>query len=170
VTAAAEAAAGVIARLHDAANRHDADLVAELCAEHVVWKDPAATHPLLGREAVRQFHAQMMFRAIPDVTLEILDGPYMSECGVRVAARVLISGTMTGPLCPPGFAPTNTWIEFETAEFSTIEGGLLAQHTVIMDMLGLARQIGAVPAAGSVADRAIVQLQRVHAFLTRVRQ
>jgi predicted ester cyclase len=160
----------MIARLHEAANRHDAGLVAQLCTEHVVWTDPAAAQPLRGREAVRRFHAQMMFRAMPDVSLRIIDGPYVSECGTRLAARVLISGTMTGPLYPPGFAPTNRRIEFETAEFSTIEDGLLAHHTVIMDMLGLARQIGAVPAAGSVADRAIVQLQRVHAFLVRARR
>lgn len=163
-------AAGLIARLHEAVNRHDADLVAQLCSEHVVWTDPAATHPLRGREAVRRFHAQMMFRAIPDVTLRIIDGPYVSECGTRLAARVFISGTMTGPLYPPGFGPTNRRIEFETAEFSKIQGGLLAEHTVIMDMLGLARQIGAVPAVGSVAELVFVQLQRVHAFLVRTRK
>jgi predicted ester cyclase len=168
--AASATAAGLIARLHEAANRHDADLVAQLCTEHIVWTDPAAAQPLRGRAAVRRFHAQMMFRAMPDVSLRIIDGPLVSECGTRLATRVLISGTMTGYLYPPGFAPTNRRIEFETAEFSTIEDGLLAHHTVIMDMLGLARQIGAVPAAGSVADRAIVQLQRVHAFLVRARR
>ena len=162
-------AAGLIARLHDAVNQHDADLVAQLCAETVVWTDPAAPEPLHGREAVRRFHAEHMFRAIPDVTLRLIDGPYVSERGGRVAARVRIGGTMTGPLSPPGFAPTGERIEFETAEFSIIEGGLLTQHTVIMDMLSLARQIGALPAAGSMADRVAVQLQRLHAFWARHR-
>lgn len=159
-----------IARLHAAVNRHDADEVAATCAMNVVWNDPAAAEPLHGRDAVRRFHADMMFRAIPDVTLRVIDGPYVSACGTRFAARVLISGTMTGPLSPPGFSPTNERIEFETAEFSTVENGLLTSHTVIMDMLGLARQIGAVPAAGSVADRAIVQMQRLHAFWVRTKR
>jgi predicted ester cyclase len=159
-----------IARLHAAVNRHDADEVAETCAINVVWNDPAAAEPLHGRDAVRRFHADMMFRAIPDVTLRVIDGPYVSACGTRFAARVLISGTMTGPLSPPGFSPTDERIEFETAEFSTVENGLLTRHTVIMDMLSLARQIGAVPAAGSLADRAIVQLQRLHAFWARAKR
>lgn len=164
------AATELLARLHAAANRHDANEVARLCATDVVWIDPAAAEPLRGRDAVRRFHADMMFRAIPDVALRMIDGPFVSACGTRFAARVLISGTMTGPLSPPGFSPTDEPIEFETAEFSTVENGFLTRHTVIMDMLSLARQIGAVPEAGSLADRAIVQLQRLHAVLARARR
>lgn len=67
---------------------------------------------------------------------------------------------MTGSLDPPGFAPTGGLLEFETAEFSRFDdGGLLARHTVVLDMLGLARQIGAVPAAGSIGDRVGIWLQ-----------
>ena len=49
---------------------------------------------------------------------------------------------MTGPLTPPGFAPTCGPVEFETAEFSHFDGDLLARHIVVLDMLALARQIG----------------------------
>jgi predicted ester cyclase len=111
-----------------------------------------------------------MFRALPDVSVELIDGPYLAVDGAGVAARLRIRGTMTGPLAPPGFAPTEAPIEFDSAEFSRLEGGLLKRHTVVFDMLGLARQIGAVPKAGTVADRIGVRLQHLTARRARRRR
>lgn len=154
----ARSATDFLNRLHGAVNVHDADAIAALCSETVRWEDPAAAEPLSGREAVRHFHREVMFRALPDVTIDLVDGPYLADDGLAV--RLRIRGTMTGWLVPPGFAPTGGLLEFETAEFSRLDDeGLLARHTVILDMLGLARQIGAVPAAGSIGDRVGVWLQ-----------
>lgn len=161
-------ARGFLARLHRAVNAHDADAVAALCCEDVVWDDPAAPGPLRGREAVRRFHAETMLRALPDVRVEMIDGPYLALDGQGVSARLRISGTMTGPLVPPGFAPTNGPLVFETAEFSRFEGDLLSRHTVILDMLGLARQIGAVPQAGGLGERIGLWGQHVAALLGRL--
>ena len=154
-------------RLYAAVNAHDANAVVALCSEDVVWQDPAAPQALHGREAVCRFHRDIMFRAIPDVKIEIVDGPYLALEGTGVAVRSRISGTMNGPLTPPGFAPTGGAIEFETAEFSQFDGDLLARHSVVLDMLGLARQIHAVPKAGSLADRFGVWLQHIAARRAR---
>jgi predicted ester cyclase len=159
----AQVASDFLQRLHAAVNAHDARAVAALCSEDVLWTDPAAPEPLLGREAVYRFHHDIMFRALPDVRVVLVDGPYLAIDGQSVAARLRIRGTMTGPLAPPGFAPTGASVEFESAEFSRFEGGLLKQHTVVLDMLSLARQIGAVPRAGTVADRLGVRLQHLTA-------
>jgi predicted ester cyclase len=156
-----------LGRLHAAVNEHDADAVAALCCEDIAWEDPAAPAPLHGRDAVRRFHGDTMFRAIPDVSIAIVDGPYLALDGQSIAVRLRIRGTMTGPLSPPGFAPTCGPIDFETAEFSRFQGGLLARHTVVLDMLSLARQIGAVPKAGSLADRIGVRLQHISARRNR---
>jgi predicted ester cyclase len=157
-------------RLHGAANAHDPEAVAALCGEDVIWEDPAAPHTLHGRDAVLRFHRDIMFAALPDTRIELIDGPYLALDGTGVAARLRISGTMTGPLTPPGFAPTGGHLTFETAEFSQFENGLLARHTVVMNMLEVARQIGAVPQAGSVADRIGVWMQHVAAFWVRARR
>jgi predicted ester cyclase len=133
----------------------------------VQWIDPAAGGQLNGREAVRHFHREVMFRAIPDVRLRLIDNPLISDDGSSVAVRVAISGTMTGPLVPPGFAPTGHAIAFESAEFSMLRDGLLLRHTVVLDMLDLARQIGAVPRAGSLGDRVGRTLQHVTAWWMR---
>ena len=154
-------------RLHAAVNGHDADAVAALCTEDVIWQDPAAPEPLRGREAVYRFHHDIMFRALPDVRVKLVDGPYLSFDHAGVAVRLRITGTMTGPLTPPGFAPTWGPVEFETAEFSHFDGGLLARHAVVLDMLALARQIGAAPKTGSLAELVNVWLQRLAARRAR---
>lgn len=102
----AEFARGFLHRLHAAANAHDADAVAALCCDDIVWEDPAAPQTLHGPDAVMRFHRDIMFPALPDAHIELIDGPYLSLDGTGVAARLRISGTMSGPLNPPGFAPT----------------------------------------------------------------
>jgi hypothetical protein len=119
---------------------------------------------------VYRFHHDVLFRAIPDVRVELLDGPYLSVDRGGVAVLLRIRGTMTGSLDPPGFAPTDGPLDFRTAEFSSLVGGRLARHTVMLDMLGLARRIAAVPTAGSPADCMGVRLQQLAARLERRRR
>jgi steroid delta-isomerase-like uncharacterized protein len=154
-------------RLHAAVNAHDAEAVAGLCSEDVLWEDPAAPRPLRGREAVLRFHRDIMFRSLPDARIELVDGPYLSLDRERVAVRSHITGTMTGPMEPPGFAPTGGAVEFETAEFWEFADHLLAHQTVMFDMLALARQVGAAPQPGGRAERFNVWLQRIAARRAR---
>jgi hypothetical protein len=74
---------------------------------------------------------------------------------------------MTGPIVPPGFAPTGAHVAFETAEFSLFEGGLLARHQVVLNRLDVARQMGAVPKAGRLGDRVGVWLQNISVHLKK---
>ena len=105
-------------RLHAAVNAHDASAIAALCTEDVVWEDPAAAQTLRGRDAVLRFHRDVMFPALPDVRVELVDGPYLAlDDDTGVAVRLRISGTMTGALNPPGFAPT-AWRSKATARSS----------------------------------------------------
>lgn len=158
-----------VQRLHAAVNAHDAQAIAALCCEDIVWVDPAAPETLHGRDAVLRFHRDIMFPALPDTQVELIDGPYLSCDGAGVAVRLRISGTMTGPLTPPGFAPTGGALSFETAEFSRFRGGLLAHHTVVLNMLDLARQIGAVPQPDTLAARVGLWLQHMAAHRARAR-
>jgi hypothetical protein len=83
--------------------------------------------------------------------------------------RLRISGTMTGALNPPGFAPTDGPVSFETAEFSRFRDGLLAHHVVVLDMLDMARQVGAVPRAGTLGAEVGRWMQHAAAFWRRAR-
>lgn len=157
-------------RLHAAVNAHDPQALAALCCEDIRWEDPAAPTTLHGRDAVLRFHRDIMFPALPDVHAELIDGPYLSLDRTGVAARLRIRGTMTGALTPPGFAPTGGMIAFETAEFSRFRGGLLAHHVVVLNMLDLARQIGAVPPAGTLVASIGLWMQHLSAFWARARR
>lgn len=158
-----------IRRLGAAINTHDSNAIAALCSENVVWVDPAAPGPLHGRDAVRDFHRNVFFRAVPDVRYEVVDGPYLSLDGTRAALRSRFTGTMSGPMEPPGYAPTGRPVEFETAEFWEFEGERLSRQTVVVDVLALARQVGAAPRPGSLGERITVLLQRLSARRTRRR-
>ncbi len=111
-----------------------------------------------------------MFPALPDIRVELLDEPCLSLDGTSLAAHLHIRGTTTGSLTPPGFAPTGGLVTYETAEFSRFRAGLLAHHTVVLDMLDLARQIGAVPQAGTLAASVGVWMQHISAFRARARR
>lgn len=154
-------------RLYASVNAHDAAAVAALCTEDVLWEDPAAPKPLRGRDAVYEFHRDSMFRALPDVRVTLIDGPFLSLDRTGIAVRLRITGTMTGPLTPPGYAPTNGPVEFETAEFSRFERNLLSRHVVVLDRLVLASQIGAVPPPGTLGERVGVWFQHVAARRAR---
>lgn len=156
-----------LASLHGAVNAHDPDAIAALCHPEVVWDDPAAPESLRGRDAVRSFHRDVMFVALPDVRVARIEGPFLAVAGCALAVRLRISGTMQGPLKPPRFAPTHGRLSFETAEFSTFREGLLVQHTVVLNMLDLARQIGAVPKGGTVGAQVGLWMQHVAAFWAR---
>ena len=106
-------------RFHGAANAHDAEAVAALCTDDVIWEDPAAPHTLHGRAEVLGFHRDIMFPALPDTRIELISGPYIAADGMGVAARVRISGTMTGPFNSTRLRPHRWLPEFR-------DGGVLA--------------------------------------------
>ena len=58
----------------------------------------------------------------------------------RAAARLLYSGTHTGPLLD--LPATGRRFEYAGAAFFTVEGGLLASAWVLGDLEGLRRQLG----------------------------
>ena len=76
-------------------------------------------------------------------------------------------GTNTGPLDPPGFAPTGRAIDVHGMDLVTHADGRIADYRAFYDMQGLAQQLGLVPAPGSRGQRALVGLQRLGAKAKR---
>jgi hypothetical protein len=76
-------------------------------------------------------------------------------------------GTMTGPLDPPGFAPTGRSMEVEGVDLWTMRDGRIARYRAFYDLNDLARQLAIAPPAGSRAERAMVRLQRMQAPILR---
>ena len=153
-------------RYDEAWASRDPDRVASLCTEDVVWTDPALREPLHGRAGVCRFVSES-FRMAPDFTVVTLDGPYVSPTRSRVLLPYRMSGTMTGPWVFQGVAPTGRRFEVEGIDSYEMRDGLIARYSTFWDTMGLSRQLGALPAEGSVADRALTRLQHVQARFQR---
>jgi steroid delta-isomerase-like uncharacterized protein len=167
ITMAEVSPAGTEARarveaLFRALNEHDLDKLIDMHTVDALWDDPELAEPVRGRAAIA-VRAAAMFRAFPDLQfpldeLEI----YRAESG-RVAARWHAVGTMTGPIDPPGFAPTGKKVSLRGACFYEFEDGKLASHTIVYDTMGMLRQAGVMPMPESPQAKLMAGLQRTAA-------
>lgn len=79
--------------------------------------------------------------AFPDLHL-IVEDVVASED--KVAARIGFRGTHRGDFM--GIPATGREVTFASMEFNRVVGGRVAEHWVLIDMLGLLQQLGAAPA------------------------
>lgn len=149
----------------DAWNRHDSDALAALCTEDVEFFDPAID-TVRGRNAVAEW-VRTCDRAFPDYRFEEPERPYLSRDEAKAIAPWRMLGTNTGPIDPPGFAPTGKPIVLEGVDHWWFRDGLVARSRADYDSNGLLRQLGLVPPPGSRGERAMVRLQRAGARLRR---
>jgi steroid delta-isomerase-like uncharacterized protein len=147
-------------------NDHDAAAMADLLTQDIVWEDPALAQPARGIAAVQAF-MRATWVGFPDLRFDESELPHRTAEGTQVAWRWRMRGTMTGPLDPPGFAPTNRSMEVEGVDLWTLRDGRIARYRAFYDMNDVARQLGIAPAAGSRAEKAMIALQRLQARILR---
>jgi steroid delta-isomerase-like uncharacterized protein len=104
-------------------------------------------------EGYRQWFGEMLFRAFPDWQLEILD---MVAYGEKAAVRWRATGTFTGPVRFEGLDANGAHIEIEGLDLLTIRDGLIHENRAYTNATEIARQLGAMPPAGSAGDRAMI--------------
>jgi hypothetical protein len=94
------------------------------------------------------------------MTFELIAGPYVIPGEPRAAFQWRGGGTHTGPLEPPGFAPTGRAWELDGVDFHEYRGGRVRRLRIAFDMMSASRQLGLMPATGSRAERALALTQR----------
>lgn len=156
-------------RWQKAWNSRDPDQVTALCTEDVVWDDPVTDHPERGRQAVADY-LRTVWRSFPDLEFTWPEGPFASFHGIKLALHWKVTGTMLGPMDPPGFAPTGRRIELEGVDLLEIRDGLCCAYQGFFDRQAVAQQVGAAPASGSQAERVAVGAQRLLAAIERRRR
>ncbi|HEX4760978.1 MAG TPA: nuclear transport factor 2 family protein [Thermoleophilaceae bacterium] len=149
----------------DAWNKHDGDALAQLVTEDVEFTDPAIG-TVHGRAPVAEWVRQCG-RAFPDYVFEEPEPFYLASDGSKVIAPWRMRGTNTGPIDPPGFAPTGRPVVLEGVDHWWFRDGLLSRYRADYDTNGLLRQLGLVPEPGSRGERAMVGLQRLAARFRR---
>ncbi len=143
----------------EAWNSHEPEQLLELMAPDIVYDDSAWPQTMRGHEDVRAF-LKHTWTAFPDMRFELLEGPYQLDDS-KAAFWWRGTGTLTGPLDPPGFAPTGKRFDIDGADFHEYRDGRIRRLRIVFDLNGASQQLGLVPAAGSRAERLAVVLQRL---------
>jgi steroid delta-isomerase-like uncharacterized protein len=147
-------------RWETAWNSHQLERVLELMTEDIVYDDSAWPKTMRGHADVREF-VEFAWRAMPDLEFQIVEGPFLLEGEPRAAFYWRGAGTFTGPLDPPGFAPTGARIEFDGFDLQEYRDGRVCRLRIVFDMMDVSRQIGMVPAPGSRLEKAGAAAQRL---------
>jgi steroid delta-isomerase-like uncharacterized protein len=147
-------------------NDHNVQAMADLLTDDIVWTDPALPEPARGVAAVQEF-MRASWQAFPDLRFEEPNPPHLSINGDAVAWAWRMHGTMTGPIEPPGFAPTGKAMTVDGVDLWTMRDERIAVYRAFYDLTDLTRQLGILPAPGSRAEKATVGLQRLQARLQR---
>jgi steroid delta-isomerase-like uncharacterized protein len=151
-------------RWQKAWNSRVPEQVTALCTEDVSWEDPLTEAPERGHPAVAEY-LRSVWRAFPDLEFTWPEGPYASFDGVKLALHWRVTGTMLGPLDPPGFAPTGKRFELDGVDLLELKDGLVHRYVGLFDVRGVAQQVGALPPPGSRGERVAVRLQQLQVGL-----
>jgi steroid delta-isomerase-like uncharacterized protein len=143
----------------DAWNSHEPHRLLALMTEDIEYRDDSWPTTMHGHADVREF-LEAIWRATPDMTFELLAGPYIVPGEPRAAFHWRGTGTHTGPLEPPGFAPTGRAWELDGVDLHEYRDGRVRKLRIAFDMMSASRQLGLMPAVGSPAERALAMTQR----------
>ena len=149
-----------MARWGDAWNSHQPDRLLALMTEDIVYDDSAWPTTMRGHADVRAF-LDSTWRAFPDLRFEAIDGPFIEPGAPKASFWWRGTGTFTGPLEPPGLAPTGDRIEFEGADFHEYRDGRVCRLRILFDMMDVARQLGTLPKPGTRLETAMAAAQRL---------
>jgi steroid delta-isomerase-like uncharacterized protein len=148
-----------IGRWLDAWNSHEPDRVLTFLTEDVDIRDDSWPKTMHGHRDAREF-LEAVWRATPDMTFELLAGPYLIPREPRASFHWRGRGRFTGPMDPPGFAPTGRAWEVDGVDFQEYRDGRIAKLRVVFDLMTVSRQLGVMPASGSRSERAMAAAQR----------
>ncbi|HKG36334.1 MAG TPA: nuclear transport factor 2 family protein [Solirubrobacterales bacterium] len=93
------------------------------------------------------------FRSFPDLSFEVIE--LIAE-GERAAVSWRATGTFTGPTPFEGLIPNGARVKAEGCDLLTIRDGRIVSIYAYTNALENARQLGAMPPRGSLADRAML--------------
>jgi predicted ester cyclase len=153
-------------RYLDNLNSHDPDRVKQMFTKSVVFEDSAWPTVMHGPDEVREMLVSR-WRSFPDLRFDVVEGPYLSEDRGHLAVKLELTGTMTGPLKPPGFDPTDRGVRIHVAGFYDFRGERVSRGRVIFDSAYLGEQMAALPGPGGIGEQVAVIFQRLSAWRIR---
>jgi steroid delta-isomerase-like uncharacterized protein len=147
-------------RWEGAWNSHQPERLLELMTDDVVYDDSAWPQTMRGHGDVREF-LDSVWRAMPDLRFEMAEGPFLHPSRPAATFYWKGTGTFTGPLEPPGFAPTGARLDFDGFDLQEYRNGRVCRLLIVTDMLDVSRQLGLMPPPGSRVEKAGAAAQRL---------
>jgi predicted ester cyclase len=135
----------------DAVGRRDVDAMAG-CWDAAGVDYLYGMADLKGPEGVREWFSSL-FRAAPDFTFEVTD--IVTE-GDKAAVHWRAGGTFDGEGKFEGMLPMGAKVELEGIDMVTVKDGLLIENRAYTNGMEMARQMGAMPPAGSPVERVML--------------
>ena len=120
--------------------------------DDVVYDDSSWPKQMHGHADVREF-LESIWRAAPDLTFELVDGPMVDPAAPRTSHHWHATATDTGTWDPPGLAPTGRPMNFDGAAFYELRDGKTSRIRVIYDVASILRQMGVLPSTGSIGEQ-----------------
>jgi predicted ester cyclase len=105
-----------------------------------------------------------LFAAFPDWRFEVLD---VLTAGEKAAVRWRASGTFNGSGSFEGLLPNGRRVEVEGCDVLTVRGGRVVRNEAYMNGAEIARQLGALPPAGSPPERALTSALNLKTRIAR---
>ena len=121
-----------------------------------------------GRDSVKRLYESSFWTAFPDMTLELLDGPFFHLDSPRVVVEWLVKGTHLARLEPQGLAATGQRMEVTAREILEIRDGRIQSIDIKIDMGQAFRQLGVLPQEGSNAEKLLLFLQGIKTKLASI--
>ena len=144
-------------------NAKDADVLVAQIADDLHYYDPAWPEIMRSADDVRAF-TSAVWKAVPDMHFEETRGMFPNVDGTVACVPFHMTGTFTGRLDPPGFAPTGDRFELDGVDvFELGPDGRITRLDTHYDQMGLARKLGIMPAHGSRAEKISARVQNLTA-------
>jgi len=139
-------------QLFDAFCGRDPSVFAAFCAEDLHYEDPLTPEPLESPAALGG-HAERLWRSFPDARVEATGEP-LSD-GSHVAAPCKIVATHRGDT--DGFPASGRFIVVQCVVYARLDpsGAQLWRVRSFFDLYDAAVQLGFLPKAGTIGDRAL---------------
>lgn len=144
--------AGAVARAYfEAIARRDLEAMTDF------WEagGTGEIHGLVELTAPHSYRAWFanLFAAFPDFSFEILD---VAAEGEKAAVRWRATGSFSGDASFEGMDPTGARVDLSGCDMLTIREGKIQRNDAYLNGAQMAQQLGALPPAGSLPERAML--------------
>jgi steroid delta-isomerase-like uncharacterized protein len=135
---------------------HDASAFAPLCDGAVQYEDPFTREPLIGVDELAA-HAELLWQGFPDARVERAGERLADGVGRFVAAPCKLAGTHRGAL--EGLPATRRFVVVHAVVWCELRAGRLLRVRAFFDRHDAEVQVGVLPAAGTLSEKALLALR-----------